>query len=259
MAKDKHANDIEDTLRALQWTTRSEKSKRTSDGYTSGELEGEPDILAIRNKIGVFIEVKTFKAAFTISKYSEEQIKWALDAIQNRSEHVWVWFFGGGDPPNYDEKKLNKKGMPYQPRKAWLMPFMVMYKTFKLYEGKQKSIPYGNQLRMNAYIRKHELHFLGHFKRYEMIYETGNRWLFCREHPFAEEFMPNDLFMVRNDYRFKAHDKVHIEGYPGKLYEIKHIEKFNWNTRCWTYKVYDIANDLTFGGVLENTMYLAEA
>jgi hypothetical protein len=255
MGKDKHANDIEDTLREVGWTTRSEKSKRTKNGYTSGEREGEPDILAIRHGVGIFIEAKTFKAAFTISKYSDEQIKWALDA-QNRSEHMWVWFFGGGDPPNYDHTKTNKDGKPYQPRKAWLMPFMVMYKTFQIYEGRQKSIPYGNQLRMNAFIRDNELHFLGQFKRYEMTYETGNKWTFCWEHPFRVQFMPNEPFPLKHEHRFNAHDKVRISGYSS-VYKVLRLDHYNWNADCWEYTVYDASNDMEFGSVSEDTMYLA--
>lgn len=259
MGKDKHAPQAEETLRRYGFKVRAESARNIGNRFVAGEFDDEPDLFCIRGKSGIFVEIKTFKSAFPIASYRIGQRKWATEATESGHD-VWLWFFGGDHPANYDETRHDKDNNLYRPRKAWLIPYSIVRTVLERFEDEdlQKSIPYGRKKKMNPTIRKENLTFTGIFKAYELNYKKGGVWGLYQEHPFATEYLseliPNMDYI--HDRRFAISDKIFVEGYSEE-YEIADYGEYDIHHKCWQYSIKSWENEMQFSGVLENTMRIS--
>ena len=170
MAKDRHAGEVVRSLHRQGWIVYKDAidfvlSQRRAMGEIGEGGNGRADLVALKDGMGIAVEIKNGKGTFNLDMWSRDQRDYAVHCEECGVPYS-IWLILGKDKPNLNPEK-------YEPRKAWLVPHRDFRRIELLVRQVQKTLIYRIKKGVRLELREKNLDAVTLLAPFELQWDGG--------------------------------------------------------------------------------------
>ena len=162
MASDKRSGEVARSLSAAGWLYRNDPI----DYSPAAGSGGGADKLALKDGMGLAIEIKNGYSHFKFNDWRPNQREWAEWCEEDRGVPYYIWLLLGKDQPHWNEDKFN-------PRKSWLIPRLEFLRIEALVQPIQNTLVFRAGKGMNKKIQEEKLDAINLLADFELEWDKG--------------------------------------------------------------------------------------